>query len=136
TTRARVVSDAPSPPTGPFVLARLTHDDDAGHHTFDIVKDSITIGRGGTTYPVDVKIVSSADVSREHARVHRNPQPGRFFLIHLSALGRTLNGRHVPRGYDDADGTKKENGTETPLPDSARIGLADTVYLQFDLVKP
>src|SRR5262245_17361344 len=35
TTRARVVSDAPSPPTGPFVLARLTPDDDAGHPKFD-----------------------------------------------------------------------------------------------------
>ena len=46
-----------------------------------------------------------------------------------------LNGRHVPRGYDEVDGTKRENGIETPLPDQARIGLADTVYLQFDLVR-
>jgi FHA domain-containing protein len=135
TTRSRVVSDVPAPPTGPFVLARLTHDDDAGHHVFDVVKDSITIGRGGTTYPVDVKIASSADVSREHARIRRDPQTGRFFLIDLSTLGTTLNGRHVPRGYDDADGTKKENGAETLLPDRARIGLADVVSLQFDLVK-
>jgi hypothetical protein len=45
-----------------------------------------------------------------------------------------LNGRHVPRGFDDADGAKKENGAETLLPDQARIGLADTVYLQFEVV--
>jgi hypothetical protein len=116
------------------VVARVAHDDDAGHHEFDIVKDSITIGRGGASYPVDVKIASSADVSREHARIRRDHESGRFFLIDLSSLGTTLNGRHVPRGYDEVDGTKRENGVETPLPDQARIGLADTVYLQFGVV--
>jgi hypothetical protein len=135
TTRARIV-EAPAVATTPvFALARLTYDDEAGRHAFDIVKDSITIGRGGTTYPVDVKILSSADVSREHARIRRDSQTGRFYLIDLSSLGTTLNGRHVPRGYEEVDGTKRENGAETPLPDQARIGLADIVYLQFDVVK-
>ena len=135
TTRARIV-EAPAVATTPvFALARLTYDDEAGRHAFDIVKDSITIGRGGTTYPVDVKIMSSADVSREHARIRRDAQTGRFYLIDLSSLGTTLNGRHVPRGYEEVDGTKRENGAETPLPDQARIGLADIVYLQFDVVK-
>ena len=135
TTRARIV-EAPAVSTTPvFALARLTYDDEGGRHAFDIVKDSITIGRGGTTYPVDVKIMSSADVSREHARIRRDAQTGRFYLIDLSSLGTMLNGRHVPRGYDEVDGTKRENGAETPLPDQARIGLADTVYLQFDVVK-
>ena len=134
TTRQQTVTDAhrPSPSQ---VFARIEYDDNAGHHAFDAVKDSITIGRGGITYPVDIRIVSSVDVSREHARIRRDPQTGRFFLIDLSSLGSTLNGRHVPRGYDEVDGTKRENGTETPLPDRARIGLADTVYLQFDLVR-
>jgi len=135
TTRARIV-EAPAVATTPvFALARLTYDDEAGRHAFDIVKDSITIGRGGTTYPVDVRIMSSADVSREHARIRRDSQTGRFYLIDLSSLGTTLNGRHVPRGYEEVDGTKRENGAETPLPDQARIGLADIVYLQFDVVK-
>jgi len=133
-TRARIVSEAPTAPVV-RVLAKLTYEDEVGHHTFEITKDSITIGRGGATYPVDVKILASADVSREHARIRRDAQTGRFFLIDLSSLGTTLNGRHVPRGFDDAEGAKKENGAETPLPDQARIGLADTVYLQFDSVK-
>ena len=60
---------------------------------------------------------------------------GRFFLIDLSSLGTTLNGRHVPRGYDEVDGTKRENGVETALPDTARIGLADTVFLEFRKVR-
>ena len=49
----------------------------------------------------------------------------------MSSLGTTLNGRHVPRGYDEVDGSKRENGTETALPDTARIGLADLVFLDF-----
>ena len=61
-------------------------------------------------------------------------QTGRFFIIDLSSLGTTLNGRHVPKGYDEVDGTKRENHVETPLPDQARIGLADTVYLDFRIV--
>ena len=98
------------------------------------VKDSVTVGRGGIAYPVDVRIVSSVDVSREHTRIRRDPKTGRFFLIDLSSLGTTVNGRPVPRGYDDVEGTKRENGTEAPLPERARIGLADTVYLDFQAV--
>ena len=36
---------------------------------YDVLKDSVTIGRGGVAYPVDVRIASSPDVSREHARL-------------------------------------------------------------------
>ena len=119
----------------PRVLARIAYDDDAGHHSFDILKDSITIGRGGIAYPVDIRIMSSPDVSREHVRLRRDPKTNSFFLIDLSTLGTTLNGRHVPRGFDEVDGAKRENGAETMLPESAQIGLADTVYLQFGVVR-
>ena len=134
TTRERVVNQN-SPPSAARAFARIEYDDDAGRHSYDIVKDSVTIGRGGIAYPVDIKITAAVDVSREHARVRRDPRTGRCFLIDLSSLGTTLNGRHVPRGYDEVDRTKRENGTETPLSDRARIGLAETVYLQFDLVR-
>jgi FHA domain-containing protein len=130
TTHEQSVSRTASIPAG-VVVARMTYDDDAGHHSFDVVKDSLTIGRGGTAYPVDVRIASSPDVSREHARIRRDPKTGSFFLIDLSSLGTTLNGRHVPKGFDEVDGTKRENGAETALPDVARIGLADTVVLDF-----
>ena len=131
TTQATV----PTLPPATTQSARVTYQDDAGGHTFDIVKESVTVGRGGATYPVDIKIVSSADVSREHARIRRDPQTGRFFLIDLSMLGTTLNGRHVPRGYDEVDGSKRENGLETLLPDEARIGLAETVQMQFTIAR-
>jgi hypothetical protein len=117
------------------VLARIEYDDDAGHHSYDMVKDSITIGRGGVAYAVDVRIAASPDVSREHVRFRRDPTTGRFFLIDLSSLGTTLNGRHVPKGYDEVEGVKRENGTETALPDAAKIGLADTVFLEFGIVR-
>ena len=124
-------SPAPAPVPPPVPPARLEYDDDAGHHAFDVEKDSVTIGRGGIAYPVDVHIVSSPDVSREHARIRRDPATGRFYLIDLSSLGTTLNGRHVPKGYDEVDGAKRENGAETVLPDTATIGLADTVTIEF-----
>jgi hypothetical protein len=115
------------------VHARLRYDDNAGPHTFDIVRDSIVIGRGGIAYRADVRIDASVDVSREHARIRRDAATGAFFIIDLSTLGTTVNGQRLPRGYDDADGTKRENGVETPLPGGSRIGLADTVFLQFDI---
>jgi len=119
----------------PAVFARVTYDDSTGHHAQDLAKESVTIGRGGVSYPVDIRIVSSVDVSREHARIRRDPATGRCFLVDLSSLGTTLNGRHVPRGFDEVDGSKRENGAETPLPDEARIGLAETVHLDFRMVR-
>lgn len=129
TTRERTVNRTSS--ASPAVAARLAYRDDAGDHSYDVTKDSVTIGRGGIAYPVDVRVTASPDVSREHVRIRRDPNSGAFFLIDLSTLGTTLNGRHVPRGFDESHGTKRENGAETALPDAARIGLADTVFLEF-----
>ena len=130
TTREHTVNRAPQALASP-VFGRVIYDDSSGQHTHDVVKDSVTIGRGGVAYPVDIRIVSSVDVSREHARIRRDPQTGRFYLIDLSSLGTTLNGRHVPRGYEEREGAKRENGVETPLADTARIGLAGIVFLDF-----
>ena len=136
TTRRQEVVTATVPADGQRVFARLRYDDNAGTHTFEMVGDSITIGRGGAAYHADVKVEASVDVSREHARIRRDPASGRFFLIDLSTLGTTVDGARVARGYDEADGVKRENGVETPLADGARIGLADTIYLQFHAGRP
>lgn len=122
-------------PPATRVHARIEFVDDAGPHSHDMVTDSITIGRGGLAYPVDIRIASSPDVSREHARIRRDSATGVFFLIDLSTLGTTLNGRHVPAGLDRADGGRRENGAETALPETARIGLADVVFLEFRTVR-
>ncbi len=133
-TKAQTTPVAESSTTRP-VLARITYEDAAGPHVYDVVRNSLSIGRGGIAFPVDLRVECSADVSREHARLRRDAQTSRFFLIDLSSLGTTLNGRHVPRGYQEVDGHKRENGAETQLPDQARIGLADTVFLEFRQVR-
>ena len=123
--------DVPQPLAAKRIVARIEYKDDAGPHAYEVVTDSVMIGRGGIAYPVDIRISSSPDVSREHARIRRDSQTGTFYLIDLSSFGTTLNGRHVPSGCERTEGTKRENGAETPLPDVARIGLADVVFLDF-----
>jgi hypothetical protein len=113
------------------VAARIDYTDDAGVHTHEVVTDSVTIRRGGLAYPVDIRVASSPDVSREHARIRRDPETGTFYLIDLSSFGTTLNGRHVPAGWEKTGAGKRENGAETALPDAARIGLAGIVFLEF-----
>ena len=112
--------------------ARLNYEDSKGRHRYEIVRESTTIGRGGTMYPVDVRVATSDDVSREHARIRRDAATGAFFLIDLSTHGTTLDGRPVPKGFDEVDGSKRENGAETRLPDRARIGLAGTAVIDFE----
>jgi hypothetical protein len=114
------------------VHARLRYEDSRGAHTFDITRDSITIGRGGIAYPVDVRIESSSDVSREHLRIRRDATTGAFFVIDLSSLGTSMDGQRLPRGYTDDGGTKRENGTETRLPARASLRLADVVTMEFE----
>ena len=133
TTQERTVRTREASAPRPF--AKITWEDQSGQHSYDIATDVVTIGRGGSTSPVDVKIMSSVDVSREHARIRRDAATGQYFLIDLSSFGTTLNQRHVPRGFEEVEGVKRENGTETPVPDGARIGLAETVFLDFTIVK-
>ena len=97
-------SSSPSPPR---LLGRIEYDDGSGHHFYDVTKDCCTIGRGGIAYPVDIRIVSSTDVSREHARIRRDPPSDRFFLIDLSTLGTTLE--RPPR----AEGLRRRRRDET-----------------------
>ena len=125
------------PPTARVkVMARLEYGGHADQPPFDIVKDSVTIGRGGNAYPVSMRITASPDVSREHARIRFDAATRRYFLIDLSSLGTTIDARPVPKGYDDSSGGKRENGVEVPLHDGARIGLAETVFLTFRIVAP
>ena len=120
---------APAPTSR--LLARIEYDDEAGHHFYDLTRDCVRIGRGGVAHPVDLRIASSADVSREHARIRLDSARDRFFLIDLSTLGTTLNGCPIAKGFDEVDGTRRENGAETLLPDVSTIGLAGKVFLDF-----
>ncbi len=129
---AAPASDASAGSGQTGALARLTYEDARGAHRHDVVRDSTTIGRGGLRFPVDVRVAASDDVSREHARIRRDPVTGSFFLIDLSTHGTTIDGIPVPRGYDDSDGGKRENGAAAELPRRARIGLSGVVFLDFE----
>ena len=129
------VSVVDRPAASTPIYGRLRYEDNAGVHSYDIARDSVTVGRGGLAYRVDVRVEASADVSREHMRLRRDPATGRFFVVDLSSLGTSVDGRRVARGFEETDGAKRENGTETAIGERARIGLADTVYLDFEAVK-
>jgi hypothetical protein len=117
------------------VYARITYTDGSRSVTFEMTKNSVTIGRGGRMFPVDLKIQSTEDVSREHARIRRDAATGEFFIVDLSKLGTTVDGNPVPKGYDLDGETKRENGRETALPPHSVIGLADAVMLTFSKVQ-
>jgi hypothetical protein len=119
-------------PGASAALARLTYEDARGAHRHDVIRDSTTVGRGGLRFPVDVRVAASDEVSREHARIRRDPNTGSFYVIDLSTHGTTIDGVAVPRGFDDHDGGKRENGSEAALPNRARIGLAGVVVLEFE----
>ena len=53
-------------PGEPGARARLTYEDDQGPHEFTMQKDSLVVGRGGSAAWVDVQVVTTAKVSREH----------------------------------------------------------------------
>lgn len=133
TTREHSVTET-RPAAGGAVVARLHYEDDSGAHTFDMVRDTITVGRGGQAHRVDLRLDCSVDVSREHLRIRRDAS-GRFLLTDLSMLGTTINGTPAPRGYDEVDGTRRETGVETDLPDGARVVLAGIVTLRFEVVR-
>ena len=82
----------------------------------------------------DVRVSTADDVSREHAKIRRDPATGAFFLVDLSVHGTTIDGRPVPRGCDDRDGARRANGAESPLGSRARIGLAGRLFLDFEQV--
>jgi FHA domain len=110
--------------------ARLTYQDEQGSHVFSMRKDALSVGRGGSAAWVDVQVVASAKVSREHFRIRRDAS-GRFFIQDVSSWGTSVNGAPVPAAIKSAEGVL-EPGPEQELPPVARIALADAMEIQFE----
>ena len=70
---------APPPAHDSGERARLTYRDDQGMHIFSMRKDSLSVGRGGSSAWVDVQVITGSKVSREHFRLRRDAG-GRFFI--------------------------------------------------------
>lgn len=132
-TREQVLpGPAPTAPAAGTVYATLTYEDRRGAQRVPVTKSQTVIGRGGVGYWVDVKLDTSADVSREHLRLRRDETSGQFFLKDLSSLGTTLDGVSVPSSVEVADGRRRDKGVEVPVPARARIGLANVIVLEFE----
>jgi pSer/pThr/pTyr-binding forkhead associated (FHA) protein len=116
----------------PGARARLTYEDDQGRHEFTMQKDSLVVGRGGSAAWVDVQVVTTAKVSREHVRIRREPS-GRFVIQDVSLWGSSVNGEPLPPAVKTAEGVLQP-GAERDLPPSARIHLAEAILIQFEAV--
>jgi hypothetical protein len=110
--------------------ARLTYEDEQGPHVFLMRKDTVSIGRGGSSAWVDVQVSGSSKVSREHLRLRVDPG-GQFFIQDVSLWGTSVDGKPIPPAVKSAEGVTQP-GPEQALPARARIGLADTVVIDFE----
>ena len=110
--------------------ARLTYLDEQGPHVVLMRKDSLSIGRGGSSAWVDVQITGSSKVSREHLRLRVDAR-GQFFVQDVSLWGTSVDGVPIPPAVKNAEGVAQP-GPEHPLPPKARIGLADAIVIEFD----
>ena len=130
-TGERTASGVTSPE--PAARARLTYEDDQGLHEFTMQKDSLVVGRGGSAAWVDVQVVTTAKVSREHVRIRREPS-GRFVIQDVSLWGTSVNGEPLPPAVKTAEGVLQP-GAERDLPARARIHLAEAILIQFEAVR-
>jgi hypothetical protein len=137
--RTTTTTDVPQAQTSPASVpsaqhdgserARLTYEDDQGGHVFVMKKDTLSVGRGGSSAWVDVQVMASAKVSREHFRIRH--AGGRFYIQDVSLWGTSVNGTAIPAAVKSSEGVVHP-GAEHELPASARISLADTIVMQFE----
>jgi hypothetical protein len=115
----------------PGAFAVIEYEDGGDRKTYQMTKEQIVVGRGGRDYWTDLKLDTLPDVSREHFRLRRDPESGKFFLKDLSRLGTTINGEKAPSSIEYVEGEKRDRNVEVPVPEKARIGLAEVLYLEF-----
>ena len=105
-----------SPEAGAFAV--IQYDDGGGRKTYQMTKEQIVVGRGGRDYWTDLKLDTLPDVSREHFRLRRDPESGKFFLKDLSRLGTTINGEKAPSSIEYVEGEKRDRNVEVPVPET------------------
>jgi hypothetical protein len=101
-------------------FAYIRYTDQQGPKTFEVTKNQMVIGRGGRSYWVDLKLETLPDVSREHCRIRRDPETGRFTIEDVSQFGTAVNGK--PVGQNSA----------VELPGRATLSLAGVIDLQWE----
>ena len=122
---------APPAPAPADAFAAIDYEDRGVRKTFYMTKNEIVVGRGGRDYWTDLKLDTLPDVSREHFRLRRDPESGKFFLKDLSRLGTTIDGVAAPSSIEVVGNEKRDRNVEAPLPERARLGLAGVCFLEF-----
>lgn len=120
--------------------ARIAYQDNHGSQTFLMKKDQIKIGRGGKSHLVHLPLITAADVSRTHIVIRRDPRTGQFSIKDLSRYGTKVDGARVTPSHDEKDLENEDVDLDQtpdleiwePLPDRARISLADVIDLKFE----
>jgi hypothetical protein len=105
-----------------LVLAYLHYADQHGQQAYEVTKNQVVIGRGGRSYWVDLKLDTLPDVSREHCRIRRDAETGRFTIEDVSQFGTAVNGKPVGQN------------ASAELPRRATISLAGVIDLQWEAV--
>ena len=103
------------------IHAEIRYEDDSGPQVYVMTKDEIAIGRGGDDLSVDLPLYTNDEISREHARLRRDPQSGQFWIADRSTNGTWVNGRRLERGAEEA------------LPDRSQIMLSEMITLAFEV---
>jgi predicted component of type VI protein secretion system len=106
--------------TKPRAFAYIRYADQEGPKVVEVTKNQIIIGRGGRSYWVDLKLETLPDVSREHCRIRRDAETGRFTIEDLSQFGTAVNGTPVGRN------------ASAELPGRSTISLAGVIDLQWE----
>ncbi|MDE3194953.1 MAG: FHA domain-containing protein [Acidobacteriota bacterium] len=108
--------------TKPRAFAYIHFVDNQGAKTFEVTRNQMVIGRGGRSYWVDLKLDTLPDVSREHCRIMRDPETGRFTIEDLSQFGTAVNGKPVGKNLS------------MELPKRGAISLAGVLDLKWETV--
>jgi hypothetical protein len=110
--------------------AVLRYEDEQGPHVFSMRKDTLSVGRGGSSVWVDIQVVTSPRVSREHFRIRR-AGAGEFYIQDFSTWGTSVDGDPIPAAVPGPDGVLRP-GSERPLSPIARIELAGVLVINFE----
>lgn len=116
----------------PPAYAQFTFEDARGRQVYQMTKNNIVIGRGGLDHWVDLRLHTGEDVSREHLRLRRDPDTGKFYVKDMSTHGTKVNGQKIPTSVKEVGGVKQDIEVEVGLPPKSLIELAGVITLDFE----
>ena len=105
------------------VYAEIRYEDDSGPQTYFVTQNTVRVGRGGDSLPMDVALYTNDEVSRQHLVIERDPGTGTFSVTDMSTNGTWVEGKRLRKGVAEA------------LPSKATIGVGEVMVLKFEARK-